>query len=62
MIAFYEGKLFNDKRRNLIVYEMLMSILFAPIVMGFIEGELFHDKRRNFTVHERILANFIGME
>jgi hypothetical protein len=37
VIAFIEGKLFYDKRRNLIGYERLGAIYWMRIVIGFIE-------------------------
>jgi hypothetical protein len=38
MMAFIEGMLFSDKRKNLIVYEMLPADFLACIQETFIEG------------------------
>jgi hypothetical protein len=37
-MAFIEWKLFHDKRRNMIIYEKLPSILLQGVLMAFIEG------------------------
>jgi hypothetical protein len=61
-MAFIEGKLFHDKRMNLMVYENTGLILLVKAVMGFIRSEFFHDKRTNMASYKKFPVDFIGRE
>jgi hypothetical protein len=61
-MVFIEGELFQDKRRNLIIYDGNNELYWQETMMTFIERELFRDKRRNLAFYEKSLGRFFLTE